>query len=113
MDGRRQLCSKEAARDAMEGHGSQQSRSPVRRSRLVALTPRRTSPTSTGARLEYNRHIQVWKIGVAPPPSSGERYCVLVKYQGSWTTIAGDSPNNTGPIPAGIDGTFGGAIAPS
>ena len=60
------------------------------------------------ARLEYNRHIQVWKIGVAPPPSSGERYCVLVKYQGSWTTIAGDSPNNTGPIPAGIDGTFEG-----
>ncbi|SRR6266446_195178 len=50
------------------------------------------------ARLEYNRHIQVWKIGVQPP-SSGERYCVLVKYQGSWTTIAGDSPNNTGNDP--------------
>ena len=65
------------------------------------------------ARLEYNRHIQVWKVGIVVPPVTGERYCVLVKYQGSWTTIAGDSPNNTGPIPAGIDGTFGGAIAPS
>ena len=60
------------------------------------------------ARLEYNRHIQVWKVGIVVPPVTGERYCVLVKYQGSWTTIAGDSPNNTGPIPAGIDGTFEG-----
>jgi len=60
------------------------------------------------ARLEYNRHIQVWKIGVAPPPSSGERFCVLVKYQGSWTTIAGASPGGSGMIPAGIDGTFQG-----
>ncbi len=57
------------------------------------------------ARLEYNRHIQVWKVGIL----LGERYCVLVHYQGSWTTIAGASPGNSGlQIPAGIEGTFQG-----
>ncbi|PYN97991.1 MAG: hypothetical protein DMD91_16195 [Candidatus Rokuibacteriota bacterium] len=42
------------------------------------------------------------------PPETGERYCVLVKYQGAWTTIAGQSPGGSGMIPAGIDGTFQG-----
>jgi len=57
------------------------------------------------ARLEYNRHIQVWKVGIL----LGERYCVLVHYQGSWTTIAGASPHDPGlQIPAGIEGTFQG-----
>ena len=64
------------------------------------------------ARLEYNRHIQVWKIGVAPPPVTGERYCVLVHYQGSWTTIAGPTPgdpNNLSlQLTSGIEGTFQG-----
>jgi hypothetical protein len=59
------------------------------------------------ARLDYNRHIQVWKVGISVPP--GERYCVLVRYQGSWKTIAGGSPADPGTaISAGLEGTFQG-----
>ncbi len=57
---------------------------------------------------EYNRHIQVWKVGIGELPPPAERFCVLVKYQGSWTTIAGQSPGGPGAIPAGIEGTFQG-----
>ena len=63
------------------------------------------------ARLEYNRHIQVWKVGiVVDPPPAGERYCVLVKYQGSWlTTNNAMRPGNSAlTLPAGIEGTFQG-----
>ena len=73
-----------------------------------------TDPARFWARLEYNRHIQVWKVGIQvdPPPVTGERYCVLVHYQGSWMTIAGPTPGDPGnpnlKLTAGIEGTFEG-----
>ena len=69
-------------------------------------------PAMFWARLEYNRHIQVWKVGIVNPPGTGERYCVLVHYQGSWTTIPGPTPgdpNNLSlQLTAGVEGTFQG-----
>ena len=60
------------------------------------------------ASLEYNRHIQIWRVGVGGPPAL-ERFCVLVKYQGSWTTSGTYSPNDAAlRLQAGIDGTFEG-----
>jgi hypothetical protein len=59
------------------------------------------------ARLDYNRHIQVWKVGIIIP--GGERYCALVRYQGSWRTIDGQSPADAGtPVAPGVEGTFQG-----
>jgi hypothetical protein len=58
------------------------------------------------ARVDYNRHIQVWEIGVVP--GVGELFCALVRYQGSWTTIEGASPQNTDTVTDGIEGTFQG-----
>jgi hypothetical protein len=68
---------------------------------------------------EFNQHIQVWKVGVIvdppdPPTVGAERFCALVRYQGSFTTLEGPSPNPS-PSPAGshvisdgIDGSFEG-----
>jgi hypothetical protein len=35
-------------------------------------------------------------------------FCATVKYQGSFTTVAGPSPENTGTVGAGVVGTFEG-----
>ena len=39
------------------------------------------------ARDDYNKHIQVWKIGSNP-----DRYCVDVRYLGSFVTLEARSP---------------------
>ena len=56
---------------------------------------------------DYNKHIQLWAVGIAPEPQ-GEVFCAIVRYQGSFTTLAGASPGNTDTIAAGIEGTFQG-----
>ncbi len=55
---------------------------------LVPVPP--TQPPTHWAVREFNQHIQVWQIGVQePPPTVGtERFCALVRYQGSFTTRA-------------------------
>jgi hypothetical protein len=65
-----------------------------------------STPVRYWARDDYNRHIQVWKIGVVP--GQGDLFCALVHYQGSWSSIAGPSPQGSDTLPAGIDGTFHG-----
>jgi hypothetical protein len=59
------------------------------------------------ARDDYNRHIQVWKIGTT---GGGEEiFCALVRYQGSFISVAGTSPAGTAnALSAGVDGTFEG-----
>src|SRR5262249_21287825 len=60
---------------------------------------------------EFNQHIQVWKIGVIGDPGGtvgAERYCALVRYQGSFVTNAGAGPNGTGSVAAAVHGTFEG-----
>ena len=57
---------------------------------------------------EFNQHIQVWHIGV-PGGGGGERFCALVRYQGSFTTINGAmAPGSTETLDGGIDGSFEG-----
>src|SRR4030095_339578 len=75
-------------------------------------------PGTNWAVREFNQHIQVWKIVVTeepPPPTVGaERFCALVRYQGSFTTRAPSSPTELNSpaglhhIPGGIDGSFEG-----
>jgi len=60
------------------------------------------------AMLDYIQHIQVWKVGSLPVPGGAEKFCALVRYQGSFTTLAGKSPQGTGSVSAGIDGSFEG-----
>lgn len=58
---------------------------------------------------DYNKHIQVWAVGIPDPgPGDAEVFCALVHYQGSWTTTAGASPQDTDTIAAGLEGTFQG-----
>ncbi len=52
-----------------------------------------------------NRQIQVWKTGT---DGSFDVFCALVKYQGSFVTVAGLSPAGLTTIFAGIEGTFDG-----
>jgi len=60
------------------------------------------------ASLDYNRHIQVWEVGVVGG-GDDERFCALVRYQGAWISTAGASPMGTDPsLAAGVDGTFEG-----
>lgn len=75
--------------------------------RKVEQDPTTGGASNTWAVLEYNQHIQVWKVGVIV--GGAERFCALVRYQGSFNTLAGASPQNTDPlIAAGIDGSFEG-----
>jgi hypothetical protein len=46
----------------------------------------------------FNRHIQVWHTLT----KDGTTFCALVTYEGKSTTVAGDSPNGTGHVDAGI-----------
>jgi hypothetical protein len=78
-----------------------------------ALAPPNTFPRSGAiwAIRDFNQHIQVWRVGVTEPPGGGgaERFCALVRYQGSFTTQAGPSPAGTDQmIAAGTDGSFEG-----
>jgi len=50
---------------------------------------------------DYNKHIQVWQ-------ASPDAFCAIVRYVGSFTTVATRSPGNTDDISAGITGTFEG-----
>jgi len=53
----------------------------------------------------YNRHIQVWQTAT-------NTFCTIVSYNGTFTTVAGFSPQNTGTVAAGIQGNFrGGYLA--
>ena len=46
----------------------------------------------------FNKHIQVWQTGT-------NSFCAVAHYEGSFTTVAGNSPQNTSPnISAGITG---------
>lgn len=56
---------------------------------------------------DYNRHIQVWEVGIS---GDGDTlFCAVVRYQGAWTTTAGASPQNPDSnIAADIEGTFEG-----
>jgi hypothetical protein len=47
---------------------------------------------NTWAIREYNQHIQVWRIGASDGGGGAERFCALVRYQGSFSTLAGPSP---------------------
>jgi hypothetical protein len=79
----------------------------------VALRNAVDATLGVWASREFNQHIQVWHIGV-PGEGGGERFCALVRYQGSFTTIDGQSPAGDNPpggahdIAAGIDGSFEG-----
>ena len=50
---------------------------------------------------DFNRTIQVWQTG----PNT---FCAVVRYHGSFTTLAGVSPGATGTVAAGVGGTFEG-----
>jgi hypothetical protein len=73
--------------------------------------PNAVAPTGDAwASRDFNQHIQVWHIGVSGG-GGGERFCALVRYQGSFTTIAGamtpgNSPGTFNAEP--VDGSFEG-----
>ncbi|HEX8731415.1 MAG TPA: hypothetical protein VF725_05085 [Ktedonobacterales bacterium] len=63
----------------------------------------------------FNKHVQVWQTGA-------NSFCAIVTYNGDFTTLASNSPQDTDPsIPAGITGTshggyyalFNGTLNPS
>lgn len=63
----------------------------------------------------FNKHVQVWQTGA-------NTFCAIVRYAGSFTTLASNSPQDTDPqIAAGITGTseggyralFNGTLNPS
>lgn len=54
---------------------------------------------NTWANDNYSRRITVWLRGDGS-------YCAMVKYQGSFVTNAGASPNGTGLVDAGIRGSM-------
>ena len=60
------------------------------------------------ARREYNQHIHVWKIGVPGGEVGSERFCALVRYQGSFLSTGSSDPNGVSGLAAGVDGTFEG-----
>ena len=49
----------------------------------------------------YMKHVQVWDMG-------NDTYCVSVKYDGSFVTVQGPSPNGTTTVGAGVAGTMEG-----
>jgi len=50
---------------------------------------------------DFNRTIQVWQAGA-------NTFCAVVKYQGSFSTLAGISPGGTSTVAAGVKGTIQG-----
>jgi hypothetical protein len=49
----------------------------------------------------YHRSIKVWRLGT-------NNFCTIVRYAGSFRTIAGTSPGASGTVSAGITGHFDG-----
>jgi hypothetical protein len=50
----------------------------------------------------FSKHIQVWQ-------TTTTSFCAVVHFEGAFTSVAGNSPQNTDPnIAAGISGTFDG-----
>jgi hypothetical protein len=49
----------------------------------------------------YTRSIKVWQLGTA-------NYCTIVRYDGTFTTIAGASPGGSGSVGDGLTGHFEG-----
>ena len=49
----------------------------------------------------YNKKVQVWQ-------QTDASFCSIVKYEGQFVTYAGPSPQNTGTVGAGVNGTFEG-----
>lgn len=50
---------------------------------------------------QYNRHIQVWQLTTTT-------FCAVLKYTGSFSTVAGYSPGNTGSVGDSVTGTMEG-----
>lgn len=50
---------------------------------------------------DFNRTIQVWQ-------NAPNKFCAVVKYHGSFSTLAGPSPDGKATVGAGVDGTFEG-----
>jgi len=63
-------------------------------------------PSSSWAARDFNQHIQVWRVGVAGG-GGGERFCALVRYQGSFTAEGGSGPAG-GTLAEGNEGSFEG-----
>lgn len=49
----------------------------------------------------YTRTIKAWRVGA-------DQWCVIVRYVGTFTTLAGASPGGTAEVPAGLTGHFTG-----
>ena len=52
----------------------------------------------------YTKHVQVWD-------QTGGTFCAIVKYDGSFTSVAGVSPASTNTIGAGVTGTMEGGYS--
>ena len=76
--------------------------------KLVDVTQAITNDDDSGvggnawAHDDYTRNIKVFKT------TTQNVYCVVLNYDGVFETYAGASPQNTGVIPAGIQGTMRG-----
>ncbi len=74
---------------------------------LVNVTFKVTNDSDSGiagnvwANDNYNKKVQVWQ-------QSDGSFCAIVKYQGQFVTYSGPSPENTGTVDAGVQGTFEG-----
>jgi hypothetical protein len=73
----------------------------------VALYSAIAPASGAWATRDFNQHIQVWQVGVA---GDVERFCALVRYQGSFETLGGKlSPGGADPsVTKGVDGSFEG-----
>jgi hypothetical protein len=56
----------------------------------------------------YTKHIQVFDQGVT---NNVHTFCVVAKYDGSFLTASGPSPEGTGTVGAGVTGTFQGGYS--
>ena len=51
----------------------------------------------------FDEHIQIWQV-------ASRRYCIHIDDAGTFSSFAGASPNSTGTISAGVNGTWTGTI---
>lgn len=65
-------------------------------------------PPDGWANREFNQHIQVWKIGVSGGGVGAERFCALVRYEGSFLSTGTSDPTGGSVLAADVDGTFEG-----
>lgn len=52
----------------------------------------------------YTKHVQVWDMG-------GGTFCAIVKYNGSFVTVAGTSPSGNSSVSGGVTGTMEGGYS--